>query len=85
MAETTRPIERGTTYRDTVTDLYVRVSKFWIDEEGNTQVQVEQYTGIPTAAHNSCAHSDEYDARRLLTVDDIRSRILNGELKRASV
>lgn len=78
--ETDNPIEPGSTYRDTDNGLYVKVAGMHADVDGVVQVHVEQYTDLPMRAHNSAGYVDWAEASRTVTLEDVRERILSGEL-----
>jgi len=77
-AETDRCIDVGNVFHDKQSGLHIKIAKFYVSEDGKTQVVVEQYTGYPVDS-NMC--SDEHDFRRTLHVDDVWERYARGELK----
>lgn len=80
--ETAHPIDKGNVYKDTDNEYinYVRVEGFYVNKAGRTQVKVSQYTNLPIAAHNSAAFLTGVSGHRTLEVNDVRDRILKGEL-----
>jgi hypothetical protein len=83
MAETDNPIEEGNTYYNNTIDMYVHINELFVDEAGETQVRARQYTDYPTRAHNAAVDTDGVCYKLSLHIDDIRDRILSGELELA--
>jgi len=81
--ETAHAIDKNNLYKDTLAEYvnYVLIEGFYVDEAGITQIKVSQYTDKPIAAHNSAGHLSGVSGRRTLTVNDVRDRILKGELQ----
>lgn len=79
--ETDNPIERRNVYYDTETDLYVVVGSMFVDIDGNTQIRIRQYSDTPIAAHTAVRPESGFDRKRLLSKEDVRSRVLSGELQ----
>lgn len=86
--ETARPIDAGNVYRNTNDDPhveYVVVDGFYVDEVGDTQVRTHQYSDTPIAAHNIVGDYTGVSSHLTVTVNDIRDRILKGELRFVTV
>jgi len=80
--ETVHAIDKGNVYKDTEAEYvsYITIKGFYVDEAGRTQIKVSQYTDKPIAAHNSASHLTGVSGHLTLEVNDVRDRILKGEL-----
>jgi len=80
--ETDHAIDKGNVYEDKSSfDVqFVVIKGFYVDEAGRTQIKVSQFTDKPIAAHNSAGYLTGVSGRRTLELNDIRDRILKGEL-----